>query len=404
MRVAYETMLAEFERVLKKYGFTADRAHDAAEIFAQNSLAGVFSHGLNRFPVAVDYLKKGEIDPAAEAECVASFGSMERWDGHRGFGPLNAKRAMDRAVELAKQNGIGLVALGNNNHWMRGGTYGWQAADAGCIGICWSNTCPNMPAWGAKDNHIGNNPLILAVPRSNGEHVMVDCALSQFSYGKLETTRLAGKQLPVVGGYDEEGNLTTDPAAIEKTRRMIPIGYWKGSGLSILLDMIATVLTNANSVAKIGTFGDEIGLSSIMSWVMAFTGLPDLIANGILSLTGNKYVILILMNIILLIVGTFMDPTPAVLIFTPIFLPICKTFGMHAVQFGIMVSMNLCIGTITPPVGSILFTGCKVGHVKIEQVIKELLPYFFAILAALLLVTYIPAISMTLPTLAGLIK
>lgn len=147
-----------------------------------------------------------------------------------------------------------------------------------------------------------------------------------------------------------------------------------------------------------------IGLSSIMSWVMAFTGLPDLIANGILSLTGNKYVILILMNIILLIVGTFMDPTSAVLIFTPIFLPICKTFGMHAVQFGIMVSMNLCIGTITPPVGSILFTGCKVGHVKIEQVIKELLPYFFAILVALLLVTYIPAISMTLPTLAGLIK
>lgn len=264
MRVAYETMLAEFERVLKKYGFSADRAHDAAEIFAQNSLAGVFSHGLNRFPVAVDYLKKGEIDPAAEAECVASFGAMERWDGHRGFGPLNAKRAMDRAVELAKQNGIGLVALGNNNHWMRGGTYGWLAADAGCIGICWSNTCPNMPAWGAKDNHIGNNPLILAVPRSNGEHVMVDCALSQFSYGKLETTRLAGKQLPVVGGYDEEGNLTTDPAAIEKTRRMIPIGYWKGSGLSILLDMIATVLTNANSVAKIGTFGDEIGLTQIM--------------------------------------------------------------------------------------------------------------------------------------------
>ena len=264
MRVAYETMLAEFERVLKKYGFSADRAHDAAEIFAQNSLAGVFSHGLNRFPVVVDYLKKGGIDPAAEAECVVSFGSMESWDGHRGFGPLNAKRAMDRAVELAKQNGIGLVALGNNNHWMRGGTYGWQAADQGCIGICWSNTCPNMPAWGAKDNHIGNNPLILAVPRSNGEHVMVDCALSQFSYGKLETTRLAGKQLPVVGGYDEEGNLTTDPAAIEKTRRMIPIGYWKGSGLSILLDMIATVLTNANSVAKIGTFGDEIGLTQIM--------------------------------------------------------------------------------------------------------------------------------------------
>ena len=147
-----------------------------------------------------------------------------------------------------------------------------------------------------------------------------------------------------------------------------------------------------------------IGLSSIMSWVMAFTGLPDLIANGMLSITENRYVILILMNIILLIVGTFMDPTSAVLIFTPIFLPICQTFGMHPVQFGIMVTLNLCIGTITPPVGSILFTGAKVGNVKIEQVFKELLPYFGVILIVLLLTTYIPAISMTLPTAAGLIQ
>lgn len=147
-----------------------------------------------------------------------------------------------------------------------------------------------------------------------------------------------------------------------------------------------------------------IGLSSIMSWVMAFTGLPDLIANGMLSITENRYVILILMNIILLIVGTFMDPTPAVLIFTPIFLPICQTFGMHPVQFGIMVTLNLCIGTITPPVGSILFTGAKVGNVKIEQVFQELQPYFGVILIVLLLTTYIPAISMTLPTAAGLIQ
>ena len=153
-----------------------------------------------------------------------------------------------------------------------------------------------------------------------------------------------------------------------------------------------------------GYYSFMIGLSSIMSWVMAFTGLPDLIANGMLSITESRYVILILMNIILLIVGTFMDPTPAVLIFTPIFLPICQTFGMHPVQFGIMVTLNLCIGTITPPVGSILFTGAKVGNVKIEQVFKELLPYFGVILIILLLTTCIPAISMTLPTAAGLIQ
>lgn len=159
-----------------------------------------------------------------------------------------------------------------------------------------------------------------------------------------------------------------------------------------------------NSAKMTGIITLMIGLSSIMSWVMAFTGLPDIIAGGILSLTQNKYLILILMNVILLIVGTFMDPTPAVLIFTPIFLPICQTFGMHPVHFGIMVTMNLCVGTITPPVGSILFTGCKVGNVKIEQVMKELLPYFVVILLALLLVTFIPAISMTIPTAAGLIK
>jgi 3-dehydro-L-gulonate 2-dehydrogenase len=192
------------------------------------------------------------------------MGAIERWDGHRGFGPLNAKRAMDRAIELAKQYGIGMVALGNNNHWMRGGTYGWQAADQGCIGICWSNTMPNMPAWGGKDRKIGNNPIIFAVPKSDGNHVVVDCAVSQFSYGKIEEARLKGQQLPVPGGYDEEDNLTTDPAAIEKTWRVLPMGYWKGSGISVLLDLISTVLTNANSVQKIGTFDDEVGLSQIM--------------------------------------------------------------------------------------------------------------------------------------------
>ncbi len=121
-----------------------------------------------------------------------------------------------------------------------------------------------MPAWGGKDRKIGNNPLILAVPKSNGDHVVVDCAVSQFSYGKIEEARLKGQQLPVPGGYDEDGNLTTDPAAIEKTWRVLPMGYWKGSGISVLLDLISTVLTNANSVQKIGTFGDEIGLSQIM--------------------------------------------------------------------------------------------------------------------------------------------
>lgn len=264
IRVTYQELLNEFKRVLISRGFADQLAEAGATVFAQNSLDGIYSHGINRFPRVVSYLDKGEIKPGSVAVCTDRGGAMERWDGRRGFGPLNARLAMERACELAGQNGIGIVALGNNNHWMRGGTYGWQAADNGYIGICWSNTQPNMPAWGGKDKKIGNNPFIFAVPKSNGEHVVVDCAVSQFSYGKIEEAKLKGTQLPVPGGYDEDGNLTTDPAAIEKSWRVLPMGYWKGSGISILLDLVATVLTNANSVQKIGTFGDEVGLSQIM--------------------------------------------------------------------------------------------------------------------------------------------
>lgn len=181
LRIKYEDMVKEFKRVLLGRGFSREDAQAAAELFAQNSLDGVYSHGLNRFPRVVEYLDKGTIDPHARAQCVMAMGAAERWDGHRGFGPLNAKLAMNRACELAKLYGIGMVALGNNNHWMRGGTYGWQAAEQGCIAICWSNTMPNMPAWGGVDRKIGNNPIVFAVPGPNGNHVVVDCAVSQFS-------------------------------------------------------------------------------------------------------------------------------------------------------------------------------------------------------------------------------
>ena len=263
-RIAYQEMVNEFARVLAARGFSHEDALSAAEIFAQNSLAGVASHGLNRFPRLVSYLEKGVIDPKVRASCVMTFGNMERWDGHRGFGPLNARRAMARACEIAKLSGIGMVALGNNNHWMRGGTYGWQAAEEGCIGICWTNTMPNMPAWGGKDRRIGNNPIVMAIPRSGGEHVVVDCAVSQFSYGKLESHRLSGQQLPVPGGYNKDGQLTTDPGEIEETWRVLPMGYWKGSGLSILMDLMATILSGGNSVADVGSFGEEVGLTQIM--------------------------------------------------------------------------------------------------------------------------------------------
>jgi len=144
-----------------------------------------------------------------------------------------------------------------------------------------------------------------------------------------------------------------------------------------------------------------IGVSSIMSWIMAFTNIPAAVSAGLLSISNSKIVIFLLINIILLVVGTFMDMTPACLIFTPIFLPICTELGMNTIHFGIMLIFNLCIGTITPPVGTTLFVGVKVGGVKIETVFRQLLIYFAAILIVLMLVTYIPQLSLWLPSLMG---
>jgi tripartite ATP-independent transporter DctM subunit len=147
-----------------------------------------------------------------------------------------------------------------------------------------------------------------------------------------------------------------------------------------------------------------ISVSMIMSFVMAYTKIPDNIASGLLGLTQNKFALLLIMNLVLLVIGMAMDPTPAILIFTPIFLPMCMRFGMDPVQFGIIITMNLCIGTITPPVGTILFTGCKVGGVTIESVFKPLLPFFAVTIITLLLTTYIPQVSLWLPRLLGLVQ
>ena len=147
-----------------------------------------------------------------------------------------------------------------------------------------------------------------------------------------------------------------------------------------------------------------IGVSNVLGWVMAFTQIPQAISAALLGLTNNPVIILLIMNVILLIAGTFMDVTPAILIFTPLFLPIVKTFGMHPVHFGLILVYNLCIGNITPPVGNTLFVAIKVGKTTLSKVMPYMLMYYVSILAGLVLVTYIPAVSMALPAMAGLIK
>lgn len=146
-----------------------------------------------------------------------------------------------------------------------------------------------------------------------------------------------------------------------------------------------------------------IAASNIMSYAMSYTGIPAALSAMLMSITDNKYILLLIMNVFLLVLGMFLDLTPAVLIFTPIFLPIATGFGMNPVHFGVMLILNLAIGSVTPPVGSVLFVGCNVANVTMEEVTKYIVPTFIAMVVALMLVTYIPALTLFIPQLAGLI-
>ena len=157
---------------------------------------------------------------------------------------------------------------------------------------------------------------------------------------------------------------------------------------SINLKSLWKILVDSAKMSGMVVF--LVGVSNILGWVMAFLQIPDAVAAALLSLTSNKYIILLIMNVILLVSGTFMDVTPAILIFTPLFLPICQSFGMSTIQFGLILVYNLCIGNITPPVGNALFVGIKVGRTSLSKVMPYMLMYYVAIIGGLLLVTFIP--------------
>ncbi len=290
IRVPFERMKSEFQRVLMKYGFDNQKAEKCAGIFATNSRDGVNSHGINRFPRFIKNTIEGYVKPGAVPSLSQRIGCIEQWNGNLGPGPLNAAFATERAIELAVESGgIGMVALANTNHWMRGGTYGWQAAKKGFVLICWTNTCKNMPAWGASDPHLGNNPLIIAVPFQN-EAIVLDFAMSLYSYGKLESHRKDGASLAYPGGFNSQGQLTTDPGEILESWRVLPVGYWKGSGLSLMLDILATILSGGLSTHEIKSCDSEHSISQVFIAINIKT-LPNFanIENSIKEIIGDLH-------------------------------------------------------------------------------------------------------------------
>jgi 3-dehydro-L-gulonate 2-dehydrogenase len=291
LRVPYDELYDALLRATEHLGLRGDRAALCARLFAETTRDGVYTHGLNRFPRFAQMIANGCIQVDAEPTRVSGAGALERWDGNLGPGNLNAWVTMERTMALARQYGIGAIALANTNHWMRGGTYGWQAAEAGIFAISWTNTLANLPAWGTAAPVLGNNPLVLAIPHHEGEHsghIVLDMAMSQFSYGALSGYSARGAMLPVPGGYDQAGELTRDPAAIEASKRALPVGYWKGAGLSIALDLVAAMLSGGHATHEIPQEPTrESGISQVFIAIdPAVLGSPkemDAIAAGVLE-------------------------------------------------------------------------------------------------------------------------
>jgi len=255
-------MQSVFTRILLQNGFTNDSAKQCAEIFTSSSEDGVYTHGVNRFAQFVSYVRKGYVKPGAQPVLKNKMGAIEQWDGGLGPGPLNAMFATERAMQISNENGIGCVALSNSNHWMRGGTYGWKAAKAGYAFIGFTNTIANMPAWGALNSKLGNNPLVIALPYKE-QAIVLDMAMSQYSFGTMEFAQMENRMLDQDGGFDINGKLTRDPSAIIESRRPLSIGYWKGAGLALLLDMLATILSGGLSTHEITSREIEYGLSQV---------------------------------------------------------------------------------------------------------------------------------------------
>lgn len=287
MRLEYSEIEEVLNAVLLKNGFGAERASLCARLFTETTLDGVYSHGLNRFPLFVDAVQREIVRLDREPLLLKSLHNFESWDGDLGPGNLNAWFCMQRAIDLAKEHGMAAVTLRNTNHWMRAGTYGLQAAAENCIGICMTNTTPNIPPWGGREATVGNNPIAIAVPHAPYP-VLLDMAMSQFSYGKMEVLEQRGEKLPCAGGFDEELQLTDEPGAILESGLALPMGNWKGSGLAMMIDLLVSILSNGSTTREIGERDEEYGVSQIfMTFDLDQVSDPETRARVIKDVTGS---------------------------------------------------------------------------------------------------------------------
>ncbi len=230
------------------------------------------------------------------------------------------------------------------------------------------------------------------IAKKRGYQVSAKPSRSEAIRKTLDALPSLGLIVVIIGGIIGGIFTATEASAIAVVYTLIlAVGIYREVSIKRLPSIILESVVTTSIVLLL------IGASMGMSWAMANGDIPYMISDALMSVSENPIVILLIINVILLVIGVFMDMTPALLIFTPIFLPIAMDLGMDPVHFGIMMTFNLCIGICTPPVGSALFIGCSVSGVKIDKVIKPLLPFYAVLILALGLVTYIPELSLILP-------
>ena len=251
MRVTYHELHDVLTRALVKAGLEPERARLSARLIADASRDGVPSHGLNLFPRLVTMIRSGVVDVQALPRCVSTHGAIARWDGGRGVGNLNAYEAMSAAIAMARRR----------DRLRRAGEH--QSLDAGrhlrLAGGRRRRDRHLLDQHDAEPSAVGRRRAAHRQQSAGrrrattGGHVVLDMAMSQFSYGALAAHRIRGEMLPVPGGFDSSGALTRDPVAIEASGRLLPIGFWKGSGLALMLDMMAALLSGGRAITSAGT-------------------------------------------------------------------------------------------------------------------------------------------------------
>ncbi len=260
-KFSYSELTAQLTKLLIHY-FDNGKASRLALLFTEAEFDGIKTHGLKRFPRFIDEIKNGWIKPANEPEIEFQSDAWRVINGHQAAGPLNAVFALENAMSLARNHAVGLVGLNNTNHWLRPGYYAKLATHENLALICWTNTIPNMKAHGGEAATLGNNPIVFGLP-AEPDPIILDTALSQFSYGKIQDFMESGEPLPVPGGYDSAGEPSRDAKLIFESLSASAIGWWKGAGLSIMLDLMAALLCKGQSVNEIGRRPGEQDVSQV---------------------------------------------------------------------------------------------------------------------------------------------